>query len=155
VPAPVVPQEAPVSDIKADYELVQRIGTKRAWEVFLVTHPTGFYADLAKAQIEQLNAPPASQPNATVASLTPPQPPVTRESASKEAIAWDKNQGLDRHLPNVFAPQRPAGSRCRQPPGLSSPRFGRCPQDGGRRSLRPPRGEASPHDRAVSADRAI
>lgn len=90
VPAPVVPQEAPLSDIKADYELVQQINTKRAWEVFLGTHPTGFYADLAKARIEQLNAQPASQPNATVASLAPQQPPATPVSPSKEAIAWDK-----------------------------------------------------------------
>ena len=90
VPAPVVPQEAPLGDIKADYELVQQINTKRAWEVFLGTHPTGFYADLAKARIEQLNAQPASQPNATVASLAPQQPPATPESPSKEAIAWDK-----------------------------------------------------------------
>ena len=90
VPAPAVPQEAPVSDVKADYELVQQIRTKRAWEVFLVTHPTGFYADLAKAQIEQLNAQPASQPNATVASLAPQQPPAISGSVSKEAIAWDK-----------------------------------------------------------------
>jgi DNA segregation ATPase FtsK/SpoIIIE-like protein len=90
VPAPVVPQEAPVSDIKADYELVQQINTKRGWEVFLASHPTGFYADLARARIEQLNAQPASQPNATVASLAPQQPPAISESASKEAIAWDK-----------------------------------------------------------------
>jgi hypothetical protein len=41
VPAPVVPQEAPVGDVKADYELVKQIGTKRAWEVFLGTHSTG------------------------------------------------------------------------------------------------------------------
>ena len=55
VPAPAVPQETPASDVKADYELVQKIGTRRAWEVFLGTHPTGFYADLARAQIEALN----------------------------------------------------------------------------------------------------
>src|SRR5882757_2859681 len=95
VPAPVVPQEAPVSDVKADYELVQKIGTKRAWEVFLGTHPNGFYAELAKAQIEQLNAqpanPPPAQPNVNMAALSPQQPPrTTRESVSKEAIEWDK-----------------------------------------------------------------
>ena len=39
VPAPAVPQEAPVSDVKADYDLVQKIGTKRAWEVFLGDPP--------------------------------------------------------------------------------------------------------------------
>ena len=56
VPAPATRQEAPVSDVKADYELVQKIGSKRAWEVFLGTHPSGFYADLARAQIEAINA---------------------------------------------------------------------------------------------------
>jgi hypothetical protein len=95
VPAPVVPQESPVSDVKADYELVQKIGTKRAWEVFLGTHPNGFYAELAKAQIERLNAqpanPPPAQPNVSMAALSPQQPPrTTRESMSKEAIEWDK-----------------------------------------------------------------
>jgi hypothetical protein len=89
VPAPVMPQEAPVADVKADYELVQQIGTKRAWEVFLGTHPTGFYAELAKARIEQLNAQQAP-PNVTVASLAPQQPPTGRESSSREAIEWDK-----------------------------------------------------------------
>jgi hypothetical protein len=95
VPAPVAPQESPVSDVKADYELVQKIGTKRAWEVFLGTHPNGFYAELAKAQIEQLNAqpanPPPAQPNVSMVALSPQQPPrTTRESMSKEAIEWDK-----------------------------------------------------------------
>jgi hypothetical protein len=94
VPAPVVPQEAPVSDVKADYELVQKIGTKRAWEVFLGTHPNGFYAELAKAQIEQLSAQPINQPggqpNVNMAALSPQPPPITRESVSKEAIEWDK-----------------------------------------------------------------
>ena len=40
VPAPrQVAPEAAANDIKADYELVQKIGTKRAWEVFLGTAP--------------------------------------------------------------------------------------------------------------------
>ena len=56
VPAPASRQEAAVSDVKADYELVQKIGSKRAWEVFLGTHPNGFYSDLARAQIEAINA---------------------------------------------------------------------------------------------------
>ncbi len=107
VPAPQKPQEAPVNEVKADYELVQKIGTKRAWEVFLGTHPTGFYAELAKAQIEQINtnqpvlasatstaqaptapaAPPSS--NVTVAAL-PEQRAPSRDSSSKEAVEWDK-----------------------------------------------------------------
>ena len=59
VPPPRVPQaaqETSSSEIKADYELVQKIGSQRGWEVFLGTHPTGFYAELARAQIEKRGA---------------------------------------------------------------------------------------------------
>jgi hypothetical protein len=55
VSAPAEAREAPVNEIKTDFELVQKIGTKRAWEVFLRTHPSGFYAELAHAQIEAFN----------------------------------------------------------------------------------------------------
>lgn len=89
VPAPAVRQEAPVSDVKADFELVQKIGTRRAWEVFLATHPTGFYADLARAQMEAVSHPPPAQPNLTVAAL-PQQPAPSREPPTRESIAWDK-----------------------------------------------------------------
>jgi len=99
VPAPVKQQEAPVSDVKADFELVQKIGTARAWEVFLGTHPTGFYADLARAQIEQLNKavavpppaqPPSGKPNVNVASLPPDQIPPSREPTTKESLEWNR-----------------------------------------------------------------
>ena len=84
VPAPTVAPEAAANDIKADYELVQKIGTKRAWEVFLGTHPTGFYADLARAQIEALGR----EGNVNLAAL--PQPPSPgREVPTKELLEWD------------------------------------------------------------------
>jgi len=87
VPAPAVPKEtSSTSDIKTDYELVEKIGTARAWQVFLGTHPTGFYADLARAQIERLSP----QPNVTLAALPPAPAPPNREASSKEAIEWDK-----------------------------------------------------------------
>jgi uncharacterized caspase-like protein len=52
VPAPSQP--AVVTDLageRSDYALVEKIGTKGAWQVFLNQHPTGFYADLARQQI--------------------------------------------------------------------------------------------------------
>jgi membrane protein involved in colicin uptake len=85
VPPPPVPRETPVSDIKTDYELVEKVGTARAWQVFLATHPNGFYADLARAQIERLST---QQPR--LASLEPSTPPPSRESSSKEALEWEK-----------------------------------------------------------------
>lgn len=91
VPAPAVQKEAPASDVKADYDLVQKIGTRRAWEVFLATHPTGFYAELARAQMEAL----ASQPNAPPASIQvaayPQTAPPSRDALpTREQIEWDK-----------------------------------------------------------------
>jgi Caspase domain len=96
VPVPPVPQDTPVGDVKADYELVQKVGTKRAWGVFLGTHPTGFYAELARAQIEQLNNQPTNDPtpaqggNMAVAALPPDKTAPSRDSASKEAVEWDR-----------------------------------------------------------------
>jgi hypothetical protein len=93
VPAPAVPQEMSASEIKADFELVQKIGSKRAWEAFLGTHPTGFYAELARAQIEALNAAQPAQPpsgNVNVAALTPESSTPSRQATTKEALEWDK-----------------------------------------------------------------
>jgi uncharacterized caspase-like protein len=64
-PAPSQPAAPPPGDdatVKSDYELVKKLGSKKAWEIFLKEYPTGPYADLARAQLEQLNKlPPASQ----------------------------------------------------------------------------------------------
>jgi uncharacterized caspase-like protein len=40
------------SEAKAarDYELAAKVGTKEAWDAFLAAHPSGFHADLARAQ---------------------------------------------------------------------------------------------------------
>ena len=104
VPAPAVAQEAPVdeNEVKGDYDLVQKIGTKRAWEVFLRSHPTGFYAELARAQIESLD-------HVQVASLPTARPPSNSEPPSKEQLEWEKVkdatnftvlQKFIRHFPN-------------------------------------------------------
>jgi hypothetical protein len=39
---------------RGDYDLVIKIGTRRAWEVFLEAHPTGFFAELARAHLAGL-----------------------------------------------------------------------------------------------------
>jgi hypothetical protein len=93
VPAPVVQQETAAVDIKKDYELVEKIGTPRAWQVFLGTHPKGFYADLARAQIERLSMPQppaAPAPNTQLAAVEPPRPPSGRDTPSREALEWDR-----------------------------------------------------------------
>jgi hypothetical protein len=97
VPAPKT-QEAPAGDAKADYELVARIGTMKAWEVFLGTHKTGFYADLARVQIaalsEQQQAASVSRSpgNANVQLAGNQQAPTPggRDSSSSETLDWNR-----------------------------------------------------------------
>ncbi len=56
----LVPQAAkpvdPEAQARVDYELAAQIGTKGAWDSFLASHATGFYANLARAQNDKLAA---------------------------------------------------------------------------------------------------
>ena len=90
VPAPPVPQEAPVSDVKADYDLVQKIGTAKAWEVFVRTHPAGFYSDLARVQIEKFKAGPSARVGHRLPSQWRRSVRQPRDTISKEGLEWDK-----------------------------------------------------------------
>lgn len=60
VPAPAVAPAGgnanPNADLRRDYELAERVGTKEAWESFILANPSGFYTDLAKAQRNKLAA---------------------------------------------------------------------------------------------------
>ena len=57
VPAPVSPPVASANvDIRRDYELAERVGTKEAWDSFVAANPSGFYSDLARAQRNKLAA---------------------------------------------------------------------------------------------------
>jgi Caspase domain len=53
-----VPQPAvdPQADARRDYELALQVGNKAALNAFLVQHPDGFYANLARLQLDKVNA---------------------------------------------------------------------------------------------------
>ena len=87
VPAPEKPKEPEVAQVKTDYELVAAIGSKKAWEVFLGTYKTGFYSDLARAQLAKLGG---GEPPKVVASLEPTTPPEPAKPTSDELRAWNK-----------------------------------------------------------------
>jgi uncharacterized caspase-like protein len=55
VPAVVKPAD-PEAEARVDYELAAQVGTKEAWDSFLQSHPTGLYANLARAQNSKLAA---------------------------------------------------------------------------------------------------
>ena len=62
VPQPAKPADTE-ADARIDYEFAAQIGAKEVWDSFLASHPTGFYADLARAQKRKLVA--AEQSKAT------------------------------------------------------------------------------------------
>ena len=109
VSAPKV-QETSEADVRGDYELVAKVGTLRAWEVFLNTYQTGFYADLARAQVAALteqqqtgNSVVRSKGGGSVAdsdnknnkgnvvvAAVPPPPSGASNATSPEALEWDR-----------------------------------------------------------------
>ncbi len=92
VPAPAVPQEVPTSATsRPTMNWSQKIGSRRAWKVFLGTHPSGFYADLARAQIERL-----AQPQLASLSAAGGAGPVARYSLEGGARV---GQGQGQHRP--------------------------------------------------------
>ncbi|MCP3448284.1 caspase family protein [Bradyrhizobium sp. CCGUVB14] len=54
--AAVAPVVNPQADMRRDYELALQVGNKPAWEAFLAQHPDGFYANLAKLQLDKIQA---------------------------------------------------------------------------------------------------
>jgi uncharacterized caspase-like protein len=60
VPAPAVAAPAtaanPQTDMRRDYELALQVGNKSAFDAFIAQHPDGFYASLARLQLEKLAA---------------------------------------------------------------------------------------------------
>jgi uncharacterized caspase-like protein len=94
IPAAQSTPEA-LTDMKGDYELVERIGTRKAWEAFLASHKDGLYAELARAQLAKLTqgdskattSTDAGNSNAGLApiDLTPPPKP----SVSRDRLDWD------------------------------------------------------------------
>jgi hypothetical protein len=49
-------QKEAMSEVEADFRLIERIGTRRAYEIFLGVHKAGPYADRAREHLEKLRA---------------------------------------------------------------------------------------------------
>jgi len=96
VPAPVQAASEPLSDIKGDYELVERIGTRKAWEAFLASHKEGLYAELARAQLAKLTqgggkatVVDTGNSHAGLAPIELTPPPKPNPTPSRDRIDWD------------------------------------------------------------------
>lgn len=55
-PVATGPQASPQDAVRRDYELALQLGTRDGWTVFLAQYPEGFYAGLAKGQLNKIAA---------------------------------------------------------------------------------------------------
>jgi uncharacterized caspase-like protein len=53
--APAAPAPSPQAEVRRDYELALQVGNKSAIKAFLAQYPEGFYANLAKLQLEKIS----------------------------------------------------------------------------------------------------
>jgi hypothetical protein len=88
-PPPAPAPAASNADVRRDYEAAERVGTREAWDYFIAAHPSGFYAELAKAQRNKLteaqrNGPPN---NSSVASAEPAKSDEARSGAKSDGPA--------------------------------------------------------------------
>jgi WD40 repeat protein len=76
---PPAPSVSPEASAMRDYEFAERVGTKEAWDLYIATHPNGFYTDLARVQRNKLAAMARPAPGpaeiATPPEKKPPAPP--------------------------------------------------------------------------------
>ena len=71
---PVASQSTnPQAEVRRDYELAERVGTREVWTAFLAQYPDGLYSTLAKAQLTKLASEDARLP-ATEALAAKPGP---------------------------------------------------------------------------------
>lgn len=92
VPAPVDIKggsNPAAADVKADYQLVEKIGSRKAWEVFLSTHTSGFYSDLAREQLKKF---PEQGSPIIPASIQPAPQPIepSRGPSTRELLDWER-----------------------------------------------------------------
>jgi uncharacterized caspase-like protein len=89
-PAASPPAQAanPQADIRRDYELALQVGNRAAMSAFITQHPDGFYANLAKLQLEKIGAEETHAAAAEKARLAEQERArLAAEGAKKEARA--------------------------------------------------------------------
>lgn len=89
VPAPAQPV-ATMEDVRRDYELVERIDTPKAWEIFINTHKSGLLVDLAKERLAKVAMLKPAEPNSAVRTLPKVEPPAVKEPSTRERREWER-----------------------------------------------------------------
>jgi len=105
------------TDVRRDYELAERVGTREACDSFVAAHPAGFYADLAKALRNKL----AAEAGRSTAAESGNKPEET-STASAESPKEDQPAAAKPANP-VVASRSPSEAKPEQPVAQDIPRL--------------------------------
>ena len=83
--APLAPQADPQAAVRRDYELALQLATRDGWEAFLSLYPDGFYANLARGQLNKIAAEDARAVAAEKARLAERERARLAEQGTREA----------------------------------------------------------------------
>lgn len=75
------------ASVTRDYEFAERVGTQEAWDLYIRTHPTGFYTDLARAQRNKLAAAGARTATTSDDSVKAPPKPAEEKKPSVSVLS--------------------------------------------------------------------
>jgi uncharacterized caspase-like protein len=85
----------PNAEARKDYEFAAQIGTKEAWQFFLVAHPSGFYPNLARAQLAKLDAAERAQLQAEQARRKAEEQVERRAEESNKSTSQQTQQQVE------------------------------------------------------------
>lgn len=86
-PPTPTPPPPPANMDAQDFAAAREINTIEAWAAFLQYHPTGYYADLAKAALGKLEPQPPVPPTPDMETGTPSRPAPPSQAASANVLA--------------------------------------------------------------------
>lgn len=84
--APAVSQDA----AKSAFDSAKELGTADAWNAFLISYPSGFYADLARAYLKKVGEP------STAPAVTPVPAPTAPEPAAATVLPPSSGRAAER-----------------------------------------------------------
>jgi len=92
---PALAQSTTVAEKEA-FEAAKSLGTVEAWDAFLSSYSSGFYADLARAYVKKLAAPaPAAVPPPSQSAASAGAESVTRSATAIRVGKWPERAAFD------------------------------------------------------------
>ncbi len=91
----VVPPSSADLDEARDYRLAERVGSLEGWRAFLAAHPSGFFAPLARAQVEKMLPATTANASAPAGAADVAEPSDTQPAAGGPASAASATAAME------------------------------------------------------------